>query len=284
MEVQNLLKFKDHLENNPKLLPSSKNIYYKAIKELDNDNPTIEQLNRFIAIKCSKRQYHVKYAIKEYLRFLGREQEYIQLVQAKTKEPIREKVFLTRQQAQSIIERLIHPKFKVIALIQYNTGARASEIIGIDKRRITIEKYPEGNQDRERIRIMIKGKGDKPRYIYLLMSYWKYIKPFYDKCKRYLFIDEEALTYFEYWPRVETMYKKYHNELNSASKAQGLNIGTHDLRRSFATELRKTGEIEEVQQALGHKDINTTIKYLKKNNEQVAESMLSHQKDFLPDF
>src|SRR3990167_4838933 len=91
LTMQCLPKFKEHLQNNPKLLPSSKNVYYKAIKELDNENPTTEQLNKFIAIKCSKRQYHVKYAIKEYLKFLGREQEYIQLVQAKTKEPIKEK-------------------------------------------------------------------------------------------------------------------------------------------------------------------------------------------------
>ena len=70
-----LLKFKQHLDDNPALMHSSKNVYYKAIKELVNDigeAPTIEQFNHFIAVKCNKRQPHVKYAVKEYLKFLGR--------------------------------------------------------------------------------------------------------------------------------------------------------------------------------------------------------------------
>lgn len=280
-----LQKFKEHLNNNPRLAQSSKNVYYKAIKELVNDygeSPSIEQLNKFIAIKCNKRQSHVKYAIKEYLKYINRTEDYSRIVQAKVRMSIKEKVFLSKAEAFQIINSIKNEQHRAIALIQYNTGARASEIITIEKKHIKFEKYQDNGNEKDRVRIMIRGKGDKPRYIYLLPSLWKNIDPFYTKARRLLFIDDEGLVNLGFWSRVETAYKRYYESLQAAAKSCGFDIGTHDLRRSFANDLLKATnqDLFLVQKTLGHKDPMTTTRYLQNRNEAIAESMLEYQKEY----
>jgi integrase len=50
----------------------------------------------------------------------------------------------------------------------------------------------------------------------------------------------------------------------TAAKAAGLDhLGPHDLRRSCAKFCRKAGgDIEQVQELLGHEDLSTTVLYL----------------------
>lgn len=276
-----LQKFKQYLEDNP-LAQTSKKVYYKAVKELLDSypEPTIEQLNHFIAVKSGRRQPHVKYAIKKYLKFLGREQDYSQLHGAKIAEPIKDKVFLSKEQVAQIINSIKNPMHKAMAVCQYNTGTRVSEIITLRKSRISKQKINEIDT----LRLNVRGKGNKPRYVYLLAHFWKYIEPYYNQSKDYIFMDkkgEPPITYLDLWNKVETAYKRYLESLKAAAKSCGFNISTHDLRRSFADDLRKETDIFHVQQTLGHKDISTTTKYLKVSNEDIAGSMLQHQKDFL---
>ena len=281
-------QFQQYLQDNAGLQESSKSVYLKAVNELVNttgNNPTIEQLNHFIAVKCQKRQPHVKYAIKEYLKFLGREADYLNLTRAKVRETIKEKVFLTKEQMRMVINSIENPMHKCIALVQYNTAARASEILTVRKHRITKEKYIDIlKNEKERVKIRIKGKGDKIRNIYLLPDFWPLLEPYYNECRDYLFLNDKhnPITYFGLWGRVETLYRKYYESLRVAANKCGFKIGTHDLRRSFADDLLRTGkDIYKVQKVLGHKSIDTTVKYLRPNNEQVAESMLDHQEDYL---
>lgn len=278
--------FEQYLNNYTSLSESSKTLYRRVITMLitstGTSSPTIGELNKFIINKSEKRQPHVKYAIKEYLKYLGRENECLELVQAKLKEPIRDKVFLSRENMEEIISLIENEKHKVIALLQYNTGARASEILTMRKHRIKIEKYiTPNNEEKQRIRINVRGKGEKPRYLYLLIDFWKYIKPYYDNSKDYIFFREGELTYLGFWSQIENAYKRYLESLKKAASQLDINIGTHDLRRSFANDIKTlTNDITQVQKMLGHRNINTTIKYLQNKNEDIAASMLESQKDF----
>jgi len=272
-------EFKQHLEGTT-LAASTKRIYYFTIKQLLNENgnnPSIEQLNHFIANKFKKRQGNAKYAIKEWLKFSKRDNEFNTLIKVKSIAPLKEKHFLPKETISQIINNIKNQQHKVMAMIQYNTGARASEIITIEKVSIRKEKYGE----KERIRIQLKGKGNKPRYVYMLMDFWKHIEPYHTNARRYLFI-KEPVTYYGFWTRVETVYHGYYDNLKEAAKECGYNISTHDLRRSFANNVRQeTRDIFKIQQALGHTDINTTTKYLEEKKEDIADLMLKHQKDFL---
>src|SRR3990167_321283 len=279
-----MIDFQQFLNDNSSFLPSTKRIYFKVVKQLineNNENPTIEQLNHFIAVKCGKRQPHVKYAIKEYLRFINRTEDYHKLNKAKIREPIKENNFLSREQVDEIINLIENQKHKDIAVLQYNTAARASEILTLRKPRIKKEKYFDEffKEERERIRLTVRGKGERARYLYLLPGYWKHIEPYYNTTRDYLFFGEKELTYIDFWLKVENTYHRYLESLKKAAEKIGLNIGTHDLRSSFSMEIKKTtGDIYKLQKVLGHKNIDTTIRYLKNRNEDIAESMLDTQK------
>lgn len=262
------------------LEPNSIKIYSETIKEFLNKYPeqTIEQINHFVAVKETKRQAHARYAIKKYLIFIGREEDYSKLHKPKTIYPIREKVFLTKEQAYQIINHIKNPLHKAMAILQYNTGARISEIITLKKSLISRQKINEFNV----LRFGIRGKGNVPRYVYVIVDFWKYIQPYYESCRAYPFMDkkDKPIPALEFWDRVRTIYKRYYESLKAAAKECGLNIGTHDLRRSFADDLRKETDIFHVQKTLGHKSIDTTTRYLKVSNEEIANAMLNHQKDF----
>lgn len=276
-----LQKFEEYLKDLP-LQESSKKAYYKIVKELlaTVEGISIEHLNHFIAVKCSNRQPHAKYAIKKYLECMGKGQDYLQLHKALIKQPIKDKVFLSKEQVYKIINCIKNPMHKSIAICQYNTGTRASEILTIRKQRISKQKI----NDMEVIRINVRGKGDRPRYVYLLAEFWKYIEPYYSNCRDYPFLNDKnnPIPYLSFWDRVETSYKRYYESLKSAAKECGFNLATHDLRRSFANDLRKETDIYQVQKTLGHKDINTTTKYLEVRSEDIAGAMLHQQNGFLP--
>lgn len=278
-----LEKFKQFLEMQAKLEPLSKKVYYKAIKELlgNYPDPTIEQLNNFISLKFRKRQPHVKYAIRWYLISLGRKQDCEQLIEMKILEPIKDKIFLQKEQIYQIINCIKNPMHKAMALCQYNTGTRASEIITLRKYRVSRQKI----NDTDVLRLNVRGKGNKPRYVYLRVEFWPYLEPYISSCKDYIFMDKKgqpSIPYLDFWNRVETIYKRYLESLKDAAKSCGYNISSHDLRRSFSNDLKNMTDIFHVQKTLGHKDPKTTIKYLTINNQDIAQSMLDQQKNFLP--
>ena len=64
--------------------------------------------------------------------------------------------------------------------------------------------------------------------------------------------------------------------INKAFKLAGLNgkLGTHSLRKSFAQRLySETGDIFVVKEMLGHKNVNTTQKYIGVNYKSVREAL-----------
>jgi integrase len=280
--MDKLQEYTRKLENNPIYQYGTINVYRNAIQELIStygEDPSLEQLNSFITIKCKKRQPYVKSAIKEYLELLGRENEYSKLVQAKIRPPIREKHFLSRDNLFNIIESIEKPLYHTIAKIQVSTGARASEIITIEKRRVRKEEYEDKDHNKkERIKIILKGKGDKPRPIYLRPEMWKLIEPYYNQSKKYLFLNGvDDLSESRVWNKARTQYKRYLEILQDAAKECNFDITTHDLRRSVANLI---GEIRKAQLVLGHADMRTTEKYLSDSSETISDIMLRHQEGF----
>ena len=114
-------------------------------------------------------------------------------------------------------------------------------------------------------------------------GFWKYIEPYYNNSREFIFLNdkESPVPYLSFWDRVETIYKRYWESLTKAAKDCGFNIASHDLRRSFADDLRKETDIYQVQKTLGHVNINTTTKYLQITPKEIASSMLKHQENFL---
>ena len=270
--------FVENMKRNPELMPNTVRKYSNLIRELIDQygiDPSVDSLNKFITIKCRKRQLAVKYAIKKYLKFRWRENLYIQLVRAKGKNSIKKKTFLSRDEAKDIIKSINKLDHRLIAKIQYFTGARASETIAIEKKRI----FHETNENR--IRIDIIGKGGKARSLYLDSSIYPEMHDFLIKPGNYLFLNNETgfKSDEEKALKVESFYKRYYESIKGAAEDLGLTLATHDWRRSFADSLKKSGtDIIEIKKAMGHERIETTERYFKDDPEAISKTMLKHQK------
>jgi hypothetical protein len=68
-----------------------------------------------------------------------------------------------------------------------------------------------------------------------------------------------------------------HNALKKAFKTCGLSgtLATHTMRKTFAkTVFNHTNNIYKTKQALGHKDIGTTIKYIVVDQDEIDQAIL----------
>ncbi len=277
MKYDKIQNFQEKLKKDPNLMPSSVKTYMKLIKELTNKygtSPRVEELNEFIDYKCNNRQPVVKYAIKHYLNFLWRDKDYRQLVKPKLKPTKRKKTYLTKTQALEVINSIDNEEHRVVAIIQYFTGARASEAISILKNNIIQEL------EQKRIKINIIGKGGGLEPVYLSDHVWHELQPFYVKPGAYMFLNCENISEEKLRTKTETYYKKYYESLKKAALENDIEMCTHDLRRSFAQSIINSGvNIYEVQRSLRHKDISTTTKYIEDDPEKTAATMLKHQED-----
>ena len=220
-EEENLEQYRKRLERDPRFQYGTILNYVSSINNLlDNysHNPTIEHLNEFIKIKCDKRQPWVKNAIKEYLFMIGREGDYVKLVQAKIKKPIKPKIFLLKDKLLQVMDSIKKEPYATIAKIQVATSARASAIIRIERKKI--------RKDEQEIIITLREKGEKPTVVYLRPELWHLIDPYYNKGNKYLFLEKEAAEYDErhLTIRINTMYKRYLEKLKEAAKSFGINM------------------------------------------------------------
>ncbi len=272
--------FEQNLKNNPQLMISSVNAYMKIIKELTNKygvDPSVEQLNEFITYKCRMRQAStVQASIKHYIKFRWRNWNNIeqQLVKAKPRPIAKKKNFLTKSQSIDIINSINNGEHKLIAKIQYFTGARVSEVITIKKKDMIHER------EYKRVRINIVGKGDKVNPIYLTDNILIDMQQCLLREGVYLFLKDQknSLPEEQLIKKTESYYKRYYESIKGASKECGLDISTHDWRRSFSQSLRDAKvDIYDIKKALRHERIETTERYFKDEPEKIAKTMLTHQ-------
>ena len=219
--------FKKYLENKTNLMASSINVYSKIINkfvETYGIEPNLNNLNEFIKLKCSNRQPVVKYAIKYFLKFRWKHKNiYKQLTKAEVIPTIKKKHLITESQAMDIIHCIKKDNHKLIAKIQYFTGAKACEIISILKDNIVLES------EDKRIRIDVIGKGDKINPIYLIDNLWPEFKLYIVNDGPYMFIDsDKVLNNGILRKKIDTYYKRYYESLKEAANNLGLDMATHD--------------------------------------------------------
>ncbi len=143
----------------------------------------------------------------------------------------------------------------LILEILYGTGIRVSELVGINLEDI----------DFEGLRIRIRGKGKKERFVPIAEMHSSMIKDYLQTrneiCKGYSIADTH-LFINKYGKRltgrsVRRIVEKYLNEAGLP-----IDFSPHSFRHSFATHLLEGGaDLRIIQFLLGHSSLSTTQKY-----------------------
>jgi len=161
--------------------------------------------------------------------------------------------------------------YRDIAILEtlYSTGLRVSELCSLNKDQV----------DLKRREFMVRGKGRKPRIVFLskkaVQTIEDYLKKRDDNFKP-LFInsgkglkadvlddEKRRLTTVS----IENIVRKYALKAGIIKK-----VTPHTLRHSYATELLANGaDIRSVQEMLGHSSITTTQIYTHVTNKALRE-------------
>jgi integrase/recombinase XerD len=143
---------------------------------------------------------------------------------------------------------------RAIILTLLDTGMRVSELCGI-----RIKDY-----DSECGRLMITGKGSKTRFVYLgkvsSQSLWSYMLERYPSQKPPK--DDPLFTdYYGIHPLTRQNVLQFIKRLGN--NAGVINVHPHKFRHTFAIEfLRNGGNVFELQQLLGHSELDMVKRYV----------------------
>ncbi len=245
-------------------------------------NRYTDKRDRSLSVKTQN--YHL-IALRAFLKYLVREDieslppEKIDL----KKIPERIVDFLTREEVERLFDAVavghesggelqdkIAARDRAMLETLYSTGLRVSELVGLNRSQV----------DLERREFTVRGKGRKPRIVFLSQRCVDFLKAYLEKRAdnwEPLFISfsrnraDENLGLGE--KRRLTAYT-VEEVVRRASKLAGLGkkVTPHVLRHSFATELLHNGaDIRSVQEMLGHSSITTTQIYTHSTNERLRE-------------
>ena len=232
--------------------------------------------NRGRTLGVKTQNYHVialraffKYLIKNDIQTLPPEKIDLQKIPERTVE------YLTREELERLFQEtgssgIIQLRNRAIIETLYSTGLRVGELISLDRSQV----------DLKRREFMVRGKGKKPRIIFLsdraathIENYLKVRKDNFEP----LFINhgrarkgnDITLGERRRLTRVSIEYI-----VRTIARKAGIikKVTPHVLRHSFATELLLNGaDIRSVQEMLGHSSITTTQIYTHVTNKRLRE-------------
>jgi integrase/recombinase XerD len=223
------------------------------LKEKKVDELEVEQLRGYFlhcinTLKLSENTLHSRInAVKFYFeKVLHRPQFFIEIPRPK-KPSILPKV-INAQDIKRLFEVTTNLKHNTMLKLCYGMGLRVSEIVNL---KIT-------DIDSKNMRVFIeRAKGKKDRYANLPETILSQLRAYYleYKPKKYLFEGQYGDIY-----SIRSVQQVFSEALKKA-KINKI-IGIHGLRHSFATHLMEAGtDVKFIQELLGHKDINTTLRY-----------------------
>ncbi|HEX76755.1 MAG TPA: tyrosine-type recombinase/integrase [Dehalococcoidia bacterium] len=226
-------------------------------------------------LKRATQTYHI-IALRAFLRYL--------LVQRDIATLSPDKVELPKQSSRSVtflnseqMERLLNsPKIsnkvglrdKAILETLFSTGLRVSELVKLNRDQINLDRKEFG----------VRGKGDKPRVVFLsdtaaewieryLESRQDHFKPLFIRYSGAVDSDKKGEKMRLTARSIQKIVKKYARRCGLPIEAS-----PHTLRHSFATDLLIGGaDLRSVQEMLGHESIRTTQVYTHVTNRRLKE-------------
>lgn len=231
-------------------------------------------------LSIKTQNYHIialraflKYLVKQDVPTLAPEKIELSKIQARSVE------FLKREELDRLFDAantantgdLRSLRDRAILETLYSTGLRVSELAGLNRKQV----------DLIRREFMVRGKGKKPRIVFLSRAAVKHLKNYLEK--RQDNFEPVFLSHHSQKPKALDMTLGEHRRLSTVSierivRMYALRAGlikrvtAHTLRHSFATELLINGaDIRSVQEMLGHASITTTQVYTHITNQRLRE-------------
>lgn len=283
-------KFLEYTELSNKADKTQENYrhYLKRFQEFLSEDPepkelTIQKihnyrlfLNRLGNLSVKTQNYHI-IALRAFLKYLTKNDvktlapEKIEL----SKIPERTVEFLSEEELKRLFQAIdkaktAGPRDAAILETLYSTGLRVSELANLNREQV----------DLKRREFMVRGKGKKPRIVFLskkaadiISTYLKTrddnFSPLFINSgkgqKNEDILDEQKrrLTTVS----IEKIVRKYALKAGIIKK-----VTPHTLRHSYATQLLINGaDIRSVQEMLGHSSITTTQIYTHLTNKKLRE-------------
>lgn len=234
-------------------------------------------LNRFLDEKkqplgIKTQNYHIialraflKYLVKQDVKTLAPEKIELSKIPKRTVE------VLSREELDRLFKAVDQTKKtagrdRAILETLYSTGLRVSELASLNCDQV----------DLKRREFMVRGKGRKPRIVFLSTRAAEFIENYLKERKdqfKPLFINNLKANILEDEKRrlttvsVENLVRKYALKAGIIKK-----VTPHTLRHSYATELLINGaDIRSVQEMLGHSSITTTQIYTHVTDKKLRE-------------
>lgn len=229
------------------LSPGTQDAYGKIIGRLERCRKDLT-LEYIISFMTKDQRKPVRSALAYYLRALGMEDLVTKLPRVKARDPILREI-PTYEEFISVIKKL-DEEDDMIAKFLLNTGMRCHEAFMIKLGDIT----PEGI-------IIIETKGGGQREVRLYEEFRKELVEYLTGVKS--LANGELIFFTENKASLQSKVKKFWSRLNRESvRTIGKHIGTHDFRRFYGTYLyKRTKDLQLVQRLMGHKRIETTLRY-----------------------
>lgn len=245
-------------------------------------------LNRFIdkmgeELKKNTQNYHL-IALRSFLKYLSKRD--VQTISAEKielmKMPDREVHFLEQEEVMRLLEApmltkksktdeegddkrqsdILRQKYRDKAILEmlFSTGLRVSELAGLKKDNINLQ----------RDEFTITGKGRKSRVVFMSDNAKYWLKKYFASRKDlnpYIFVGHDKKTTGKKAVEIQDeplTTRSIQRIVHKYAKAAGITkpVTPHTLRHSFATDLLQNGaDIRSVQSMLGHSSILTTQIY-----------------------
>lgn len=264
-------EFGNWLREHTSLLESTIDSYTRVIRRFleGYGEVTLDNINKFVSDSFrNKRSGYVKYAFREYLRAVGQYDLYGQVVKVRHKPRKKHGTFIPQEDLLRIVNKTNPEAYRIVAMIQMCTGARAHEVLAIKQADIKF------NSKEKELMIVLITKGMKKQQKYIPVRFQKEIMIFTEKVNR-----QFPFLRGRYSGSMKKSQYNNYRYYYAAVKRAAISVGfpeftTHDFRRNFAEALGKIGfRIQDIQKALGHSRIETTMKYMDESRETHKEAV-----------
>jgi site-specific recombinase XerD len=255
----------------PKPEQINREMIHKYRLWLNRDVPGREAEN----IKKNTQNYHL-IALRTFLKYLSRNDiksmppEQIELAKQSSRivDFLEEDELARMREAPSkTAQGLVALRDSAIIELLFSTGLRVSELAGLAIESVNLT----------RDEFTVRGKGDKPRVVFLSDEAKDAIKKYVTKRKDtspYLFVSHDRAKGGREDRGAPLTSRSIQRLVAHYARLSGISkrITPHTLRHTFATDLLRNGaDIRSVQSMLGHASITTTQVYTHVTNKQLKD-------------